>query len=140
MQKLRLKKLLNSISYDEQKQILMVFNKWIEHQQLVEIKLGLFPLPEGGIDEIRNMDPTFESRLDDAVANKDKFGSLKIGLADIFRGMLIMQKESIGPKFNAFFKRHLPEKLFRLWYEAAGLDVDRLVFDFEFADLPVNDL
>ncbi|MBL4761798.1 MAG: hypothetical protein JKY93_03755 [Gammaproteobacteria bacterium] len=140
MQKIKLKTLLQTLSFEDQKKILMVWYEWCIHQELVEVKKGLSPMPSGGVDEIRNIDPEFENRIDEAIANGDKNKSFKIGLADIFRGMRIIQKERTGPQLNAFFKRNLPEKLFFQWYEAVGLDINSLVFDFEFSDFPVDDL
>ena len=140
MQKARFSTLLQELTYEDQKKILMAYYGWIIHQQLVEVKKGISPLPEGGGDEIRNMDPSFEDRLDEAVKNRDKGGILKIGLSDVFRGMRIMQNETTGPQLNAFFNRTLPHDLFEKWYQAAGLDTNNLSYDFDFSDFPVDDL
>ena len=140
MRKRDLRKMLDSLSVQEKETILLTSDHWSFHEELVEIKTGIYLCRDGEIEEIRSEIAYIKKRLSDAVAEDDKSGVIKDGIVELFRHMLIMQNESTCPQINAYFKRHLPEDLFNKWYNALGLSVDELAYDFEFADFPVDDL
>ena len=129
MQKIRLKDLLTSLTTAEKCDLLVVYMHWMNQQFFVDVaREGCTPLP-GGVEAFTSSTRATIARLEgDAPDEK----SLRIGVANIFQGLSIMQRESIGPKLNVFFRAHLPERVFLSLYTAAGLDTDTLRYDPDF--------
>jgi len=129
MKSVRLKELLAALTLEEKAVIVRVFYLWMVHQQMLGITDGTWPVPDDSPRSFTDRDPGFESRLAISVASGDRGGSLKVGVSEVFRLLPKLQREGSVPRFNAVFRRHLPARVFRLLYEAAGLDVDAIRVD-----------
>lgn len=123
-----LKGLLQRLSLPQQARIILVFAKWMIQDEIVRIRQGRSPMPDGGLDRLLNLDPGFEARLEHAVQTGAK-AVLKAGLADVFRGLPGIQEEAGAGRFNAFLRAHLDAPTFESLYRAAGLDPDTLAHD-----------
>ena len=103
---------------------------WMNQQFFVDVaRDACAPLP-GEVEAFNSITLATIARLEQGDAADEK--SLRIGVTDIFRGLAIMQRESIGPKLNVFFRAHLPERVFLALYTAAGLDINALRYDPDF--------
>lgn len=123
-----LKGLLERLTPAEQARVILVFAKWMIQDEIVSIRQGRSPMPAGGLYSLINLDPGLEERLDRAVQTGAK-AVLKAGLADVFRGLPSIQKESGAGRFNAFLRAHLEASTFDTLYRAAGLDPATLAHD-----------
>ncbi len=134
----KLNNLLSELSYSDQKDMIVVFSHWINQQVLVDIRDGNFDVPADSAAKYTTVPVETVAGLEHAVANDDENGSLKIGVVEIVRSLPLMQRGSTGPKANVFLRRHLSERIFHALYEAAGLDVDALVYDENFPTDPIT--
>ena len=131
MSALKLKEMLATLSLEEQADIILALRDWGTAEFAFDIERGAEPMPPGGMESVHNFDPGLKDRLQRAVDTKD-YRSLKIGVVELFRSLPIVQKEASGARFNTFLSRRLPERVFRLLYETAGLNVDTLRYDPSF--------
>ncbi len=126
MKKTRLKDLLQTLSLEEQKEILMAHNDWIIHAAKMTAKAGRDPRMGWGFYESRlERRGRLEEILDNQIAKNLSLG-FKEGIVPEFRVLPQLAREA--PDFNAFMRDHLPAHIFRQYYQAAGLDVDQLEY------------
>ena len=132
MKRYKLKELFTLLSYEDQRTLVLADLNWMCQQAWNGIQDGTFPVAPDQIAKLTKVDPQTMANLDRAVESRDADGSLKIGISELVRSLPLTQKESIGPKINIYFKRHLPSHIFEAVYDAAGLDIKQLPYDLNF--------
>lgn len=96
---------------------------------LFSIKSGVEKAPADKIEAIYNSNLGLDERLAESIRTDDKGRMLKTGLVDVFRLIPMMQRQPSGPRFNAFLKGHLSQRVFHELYGAAGLDTNLILYD-----------
>lgn len=132
MKKYNLKELLASLSYEDQRTLVLANLRWMHQQVWNGSADGSFPVAPDQLEQLTTVDPETMANLDRAVETGDRDGSLKTTIAELVRLLPMMQKEATGPQINIYLKRHLPKHLFAELYEAAGLEVQKLTYDLDF--------
>ena len=137
MKKTKLRGLFAVLSFEEQKDLILTFHRWLNQQTLVAIRDGSFDVPAESVAAITTIPVETVAMLEYAVANDDRERSLETGVVEIVRSLALMQRGSTGPQANEFLRRHLPGHVFRTLYEAAGLDIETLRYDENFPTDPI---
>ena len=132
MSKVELRKLVEGLTNEEKRDIILTYYHWAIQEYLVGIKEGKYALPSKDVDRALNPDPGLADRLSESIQQNDKNKILNAGVAEIFRGLNRMQRENSGPKLNAFFRGNLPWRIFDTLYTAAGLDTSKVRYDLNF--------
>jgi hypothetical protein len=123
----KLKELLATLSHEEQAGIILSFRDWMIADFVFGFERGTETMPPGGIESLSELDPGLEARLQAAIDRGDS-KVLQQGVMELFRLLPVVQGQSNGARLNMFLSRRLPERVFRLLYGAAGLNVDDLRF------------
>ena len=132
-----LKTLLATLTPAQQRDLIVVFMRWMNQQVLVGYADGSFVPREGGIEPFLTIPRETLALLDACVADNDASKSLKTGVADIFRQLPLTQRGSVGPQLNTYLRAHLDPEVFRLLYASAGLDLAALRYDLTFPTGPI---
>lgn len=129
---IQIKELLQKLSYEEQREVILTRLEFVVQQCIVEMEAGIFvvhPDSEGFEPEVPIGTRTL---LDEAVKLSDPKGVLKAGLVEFIRDLPLIQRGSVGPQINVYLKENLDRQLFDQVYEAAGLKIQGLSFDRNF--------
>ena len=134
--------LQETLSDQDKADLILCLYNWFVHQSIIELRSGMLQSSNGEVSSIVDPDPTLKDRLAESVRTKDESRALRIGVAEAVSGLKRIQSEVTGPKLNAFYRRHLNDRVFRLLYSAAGLDPNRVAYDHAFPVelLDLNDL
>jgi len=112
MSKNNFKRLLEMLSLDEQKMVILTYRDYkVAVQGVPEMSFGF----------------DFQENLDCAVLKGDYkgIGMLRAGLREVFQIVISVQKhkDANPPVFNAFFKDNLPRHVFEKLYGEAGVEI-----------------
>ena len=129
MARIALRDLLATLSLAQQRDLIVVFLRWMNHQVHVEYANGTYNSQHVGIEAFLSIPPETLAQLDASVADKDSSQALKTGVADIFRQLPLTQRGSVGPQLNTYLRAHLDPEVFRSLYSAAGIDPATLRYD-----------
>lgn len=130
--KVKLKELLATLSYEDQRTLVIANLNWMSQQVWNGMQDGSFLVAPDEADKLLKIEPETLDLINRAVQTGDADGSLKTGISELVRSLPIMQRESTGPQINIYFKRHLPSHIFAAVYEAAGLEIQKLAYDLDF--------
>lgn len=132
MTKSGLKALLATLSKDEQRDLVLVYMRWMNQQALVAYERGEFAPKTGSIESVTTIHPRTLALLDEALATNDAKKVLVAGVTEIVRGLNHIQRSSEGPKLNTFLRAHLSARIRRTLYDSVGLDLGSLQYDADF--------
>ena len=129
MKKTRLKDLLQTLSLEEQKEIILANQAWLlaDCKRMAQeghprITWDFYYEHLEGIKRLKR-------GLDESIAQNCNLG-FKDTIVPYFRDLPEMARDF--PEFNSVMRDNLPPRVFRMYYEAAGLDVDQLEYaDYE---------
>ncbi|MGA0540828.1 hypothetical protein [Neotabrizicola sp. VNH66] len=125
--------LLDQLTLEEKRALVRVLGRWADQEWYVGVQEGAYSAPEGRIEDvIRGSSRPFREHLCNLEGTRNEEAALAKAISDMFRGVKIMQRERIGGKFNTFLRAHLTERVFRLYFECAGLKTESLRFDETF--------